>query len=75
MKLPENVVDTPKTTITGSILGFGGIVLSVLPPEVRDACFTSVNDSSNPILVSSLVSLGLILTIIGPSLAARKKAN
>lgn len=75
MKATEVLKDTPRTTAAGGILGFGGIVLSLLPSEVRDACLSAVNESGNPVIVSALVSAGLVLTIIGPSLAARKKSD
>lgn len=67
----KKVSEDPKTTLIGSVLGFGGVVLSLLPAGVRDACFSAVNESGNPVIVSVLVSAGLILSFVGPSLAKK----
>lgn len=69
------LLEKKATTIVGSVFGFGGIVLSLLPEGVRDTCVAAISDSENPLTVAILVVAGLILTVIGPSLAPNKKAD
>ncbi len=72
----ENLIKNRAVTAAGGILGFGGVILALLPAEVRDTCMKAVMDSNNPLVTSILVIAGLILTTIGPSLAkAKAKSN
>jgi len=63
------------TTVVGSVFGFGGVILSLLPEGVRDTCVAAISDSDNPLTIAIMVVAGLILTVIGPSLAPSKKTD
>lgn len=71
MKLSEN----PKTTITGGLLGAGGMIIALLPPAIRDACMDAILSHDNPLVIGSMVIAGIVLTVIGPSLAKNKKTD
>jgi hypothetical protein len=55
------------TTIVGGLAGFGGLVLALIPSNIRENCIGAINESENPVILAGLVTIGLILTIIGPS--------
>ena len=61
------------TTVTGASLGIGGVVLALLPPTIQDACMDAITSHDNPLVIGAMVISGILLTIIGPSLASRNK--
>jgi hypothetical protein len=73
--MKTNFFQSRATTVAGGTLGFGGIVLSLIPSEVRDPCVTAVATSGSPLTTSILIIAGLLLTVVGPSVAKNKNAQ
>lgn len=62
------------TTFTGGGLSVGGIILALVPSNVRDTCVDAVSNSDSPMIVSILLIVGIALTFIGPSFAKKSEA-
>lgn len=73
MDKPNPLRESRITTGLGAVLGYGGILMSILPSNVRDACVSAVSSSENPLFISIMVVAGLTFTVVGPSIASRKK--
>jgi hypothetical protein len=70
-----NISGNPKTTLTGASLGIGGVILALLPPAIQDACMDAITSHDNPLVIGGLVITGILLTVIGPSLAKNKEPD
>jgi hypothetical protein len=73
--MTRNFLQTRATTAVGGTLGFGGIVLSLLPADVRDPCVNAVASSGSPLTTSILIVAVLLLTVVGPSLGKNKSSE
>ncbi len=67
----QKVTEHKGTTITGTLTTVMGIVVAVLPPDVKAGCLDAVQKADNPMLVGGLLAAGLGITILGPSLAKK----
>jgi hypothetical protein len=70
-----NISGNPKTTLTGASLGVSGVILALLPPAIQDACMDAITSHDNPLVIGVLVITGILLTVIGPSLAKKGKPD
>jgi hypothetical protein len=68
----QKIRESPNTTAAGGVLGFGGLILMFLPTEIRTSCMDSVMNSENPVLFGGIAAVGLLLTVVGPSLKLKK---
>ena len=59
------------TTAIGGIFSLGGILLTLIPSDVRSVCMDAVGSAENPALVGGLVVLGIVMSLIGPSLGKK----
>ncbi len=73
MEKIKTLSEKKSTTVVGGMASVAGILVALIPSDVKASCFDSIHSSDNPALVGGLLSLGLALTFIGPSLA--KKAS
>lgn len=69
----KSLSESKLTTAAGGITLFAGILLPLIPSEVRANCVDAVTQTENPLMMGSLVVAGIVLTSIGPSLAKRSK--
>lgn len=67
----QKAADSKVTTVVGGLASLGGIIVALLPTDVKDQCFTAVQNSPNPAMVGGLLAGGLILTLIGPTLTKK----
>lgn len=64
----QKVAESKTTTVTGGLSAVAGVILALIPAEVRGGCIDAIQGADNPMLVGGLVVVGLILTLVGPSL-------
>jgi hypothetical protein len=67
----QAVQQSPLTTVIGGIFSLGGILLTLVPSDVRSACVDSISSSENPALMGGLVVIGIVMSLIGPSLGKK----
>ena len=66
-KLQESKV----TTATGGLTAIGGVLLALIPSDVRAGCIDTIQSSDNPLMIGGLVCGGILLTLVGPSLSKK----
>ena len=57
------------TTYTGLTAVLISAFLALIPQDVQSACIDAINATDSPVLTGGLLIGGVLLTIIGPSLA------
>jgi hypothetical protein len=65
----QRIQQSRVTTLTGSLATISGIVVALIPDNVWDACSAAVQETGSPLFTATLLISGLVLTVIGPSLA------
>lgn len=67
MNMIQAAQESRATTALGGLASLTGIIVALLPADVKESCFTSIQNSNNPAVVGGLIITGLVLTIVGPS--------
>lgn len=61
----DKVATHKLTTVSGMAIV---LITALMPPDIRDSCYTAVVNSSSPLFTSGLLLAGLGLTVLGPSI-------
>lgn len=64
----NNLAKSKTTTVLGGLSAFTAIVISLIPSELRATCMDAITTTENPLFTGGLLVVGLVLTLIGPSL-------
>lgn len=68
----DKAVKSKGTTIVGLVTLLSPFLLAIIPPEIRTGCVDTVVNSENPFTAGALATLGVLLLLLGPSIARKR---
>lgn len=71
-QVKETVANSPLTTVAGTLTSVSAIVVALVPGHVWEVCSAEVAKTSNPVVVGSMLGVGILLNTIGPSLVRKR---
>lgn len=71
-QVKQKLSSSPITTIAGAATSLSAIAIALVPGHVWETCSAEVAKTSNPLVVGSMLGVGILLNTIGPSLARKR---